>query len=486
MMFSSGRRACLHVTALLLAAYAPALAQDKQPVRVQVYLASEYSPEWARLGDTLDAADYTVTVSLASMTSENLADFDVLIVRYSRLDSTWTAPMTEAAKEFVRRGGGLLVLGHGARWADTLAASAQYPVYQANRLLKEFGFSFETAPPHCRPRGRPVLVSTEAEVSFAEYEPSEEPGVVTDTTGSGRPILAAPGGEVVAAWKSYGHGRIVAFGDPDGLVPGGANHAFIEALLALLSPRAPREGASSPPAVLWPQVRLRYRMIEVAASETALTRAQAVDLEALMRLMVRAVERITDVRCEAPVRAVALPDGAPQERPDDVVARGVTSADTFPLLAATATAVARGCLRPAVLPGALDDAWCLSIALDALTSLGYPEAMAERHRLASQFAEADPKTLKEIDPTVTQTDPSLEGLATLKAVWLLRELESRYSRSLVQHLGRAVNNLRRRAAQLDAEAFARVLERSGALGVRDFLREHGVDLKDEPPPRFGW
>ncbi len=473
------------LTALLVVVGASE-AQRERPLRVLVDLTHEYTTEWSDLGRVLDPERFHVTGSFASVSDEVLTGQDIAVVYYNRLDTEWNAVMTESAKAFVRRGGSLLVLAHGGHWVRDLSAEAAYPVYQANRLSGAFGFWFEIDPARNEVRSPVRLAGHALSEGLSEYATNSAPGILTDRSGSAEAVLLAEDGSLVLGVKRYGRGRVAACSDPGGLLPGGPNHALLEAVLEWLGPTEPREPSPLPPAVIWPEVRMQFREVRVAVPGTVMCdEEQCASFNILLRDVGQAVEELYGRRCYEALTVAVLPLGATARMPGATVVTGVTCDDLFPLLYAFAEAISRSLLGTGRLPGSFHEGLVHHLALDALTALGYPQAAVMARRYEVSLEEANALDLRTADPIHTPEDPELQRLAFARALKVLGQIETEYGPATWKRLAQLKWRDGQGNEDLDAEAFVSLLEEAWAHDIRSFLRARGVDVPGDRPPRFG-
>lgn len=172
------------------------------------------------------ALGYTVDINKEKLTGERLAEYDILILQNPA--RALEKPEQDAILHFVKRGGGLVILGQWTRgsigWNDVSRESF-------NELTQNFGFTFDAtavddnsnkAGCHCTPIVHMIKVheTTENVKNIVMYWPcslSVKDAVVLatgddDTQATG--IKESKHGEeiILAAAAEYGKGRIVVVG----------------------------------------------------------------------------------------------------------------------------------------------------------------------------------------------------------------------------------------------------------------------------------
>jgi hypothetical protein len=466
---------------LVLSLAATLGAPSEQPVRVLLDCSREYPSSWVTLAEV---PGHRLTRSYATVTDETLANQDIVVIYYNHSDLPWSAVMTEAALAFVRRGGGLLILGHGGHWRDEFAAGAKYPIYQANRLAKPFGFLFGLDPRQCYAEGALQLVPGSLAAGPTQYESTEPAGVLTDLSGSSSPLVVDGAERIVAAAKQYGQGRVVCCADPDGLAPGGPNDALLRSILAWLAPQGAR-GGELPPEWIWPEVRCGFRGVQVAVSQSYCSEEQAEALRIAANDIGVAVEGLMRDRTLARMTVAVLPPGTADTMPDARVMEGCDATDAFPLLLEVARAAVGGCMGEARLPGVLTDALEEYCALHALASLGYPQASAAMLAHARLVEDATDAERELVSPFAAPTDPALRPLALGEAYVLLQSLAERWGPGIWGDFLRTKRREHAASGPIDAEELVTLLTRAGARDARAALHEAGLEVGGEPPPRSG-
>lgn len=469
------------VLTLVLSLSAALGAPTEQPVRVLLDCSREYPAAWAPLGEV---PGHRLTRSFATVTDETLANQDVVVVYYSHSDLPWSAVMTEAALAFVRRGGGLLILGHGGHWRDGHAAGAKYPIYQANRLAKPFGFLFELDPRQCYAEGTLQAVPGPVTASPAPYAAGETAGVLTDLSGSSKPLVVDGADRAVLAAKQYGQGRVACCADPDGLAPGGPNDALLRSVLAWLAPQGPR-GEELAPESIWPEVRCEFRGVKVAVAQSFCSEEQAEALRVAVNDIGIATEALLRDRTMARATVAVFPPGTEGTMPGARVLEGCDPTDAFPLLLEVARTAVSGCMGKAPLPGVLGEALEEYCALQALADLGYPQAPATLLAHARRAEEAPAADRELANPFTVPSDPALRPLAVAEAHRLLESVADRYGPGIWLDF---LLTKRRGHASVDPigpEELVVLLTRAGAREARTILDEAGLEVGREPPPVRG-
>ncbi len=468
------------LTLYLLALQAPA-AQD--PTRVLLDCSRENPVGWSELADR---PGWHLTRSLATMSPAVLEGQDIVVVYYDRCDLTWNAVMTEAVLAFVRRGGGLLLMGHGGHWSDHYSTGAKYPVYQANRLAKPFGYLFELDAAKCHAQGDLRLVSGPLAEGLSGYEMESRAGVVNDLSGSSTRVVEDATGALVVAAKQYGLGRVVCWADPEGVAVSGPNEGLLRNVLAWLDPHARRpEGTGLPPDVIWPEERCAFRGVRVAVSESFCSEEQAEQLCKAVDEIGAAVEGLLGTRSEAAVTVAVLPPDTPERMPGARILEGCGLGHAFPVLLEIARAVVSGCVGPGLLPGRVSEALERYCALRALADLGYPEATAALQASRRLAAEASAEDRALAGPFAAEVDARLAPLAQATALAFVLEMADRYGSGLWDDLLLAKRRVHATPEPIDAEGFARLLEQVGVRDARVVLSGAGLEVNTHQPPHGG-
>ena len=490
MTLSAVRRARLALICLLIATLGvgAATAQRRGPIRVLVDQTREYSSEWMTLGDTLPAAEFLVTQSFASVSGQPLDAFDVLVVRYDTKDTVWSAPMTELVKRFVRTGGGLLLIAHGGHWYMGPSESAEHPIYQANRLASAFDFRFEIEADKLEVRGELAVSAPSAQQEITQgidtYTLTEDPGSLTDITGSAYPIVSSAGNQLVIAARGHGRGRVVACSDPKGLVPGGPNDALLRNLLTWLKPTESRPDSSPPQQLVLPSVTHRFREVGVAIPAELTTGTQLLAFEMALRDVGDALEKSIGVQSRGQHLVLVLPEGTPSLIPGAYIAEGASYSDLYPVLQAAARAIAASCVTPRQLPGMFQVAWEHHWALRTLGALGYTRATAEWQAVADRFAAIEESRLTSLDPLVVPEDREAYLDVLARTVFLMEGMETRFGADfwkIIAQRNRVSTPLAAVAPMTPAE-FGNMAQDVGGYEARQWLRERGVQVPDESRP----
>lgn len=478
---------CGYVVILALGANM-ACAQREGPVRVLVDQTREYSEEWMALGDVLPPEQFLVTQSFASVSGQPLDPFDILVVRYDQSDTVWSAPMTELVKRFVRTGGGLLLIAHGGHWYMGPRESAQYPIYQANRLAAAFDFRFEIDVDKLEVRSPLVLRAPEATQGITEgiteYAAADAPGGLADVTGSAIPVVASTSGELVIAARGYGRGRVVACSDPNGLNPGGPNEALLRRIMTWLSPTEPRPVTDPPPRLVLPEVTHRFRGVGVAIPAELTSGAQLLAFELALKDVGDAMEKTIGVESWGSYIVLVLPPGTPPLVPGAFIAHGATHNDLYPVLEAAARAIASSCFSPRQLPGMFQAAWEHYWAIKVLGGLGYTRASVAWQELTDRFRAIDADRLVTLDPLVVPEDPEVRLDALARTVFLIEGMASEFGEGFWKALAHRnrVGGLLRDFSPLSPEEFGDLVQAVGRYQARAWLRERGVGIPDESRP----
>lgn len=377
----------------LLLALVTVVAQADRPVRVYVDLSREYSDEWASLAE-VDGIE--ATVGFATPSTEVLSGYDVVVVYYNRSDAPWTAIMGEAAVTHVRRGGGLLAIGHGGHWREARPDAGRFDVYQANRLAKPLGFQFATGEGGTSVAGLLRVIPDARTEGVDRYQTAEPAGVVTDLSSTGTSLVESASGYSVLSAKTYGRGRVACCADPTGFVPGGANGSLVTAMLRWLGAAGAGSTEAVPSPVVAPEVRVRTASVSVAVSQAFCSVEGAEGLGVAVGNIASAVaSRIGNPSGEA-ARVVVLPRGAPALDGATCVAP-CSESDPWELIAACARSATDATLGLPGLPEGLDRGLVEWIALESLADLGYVRAPALLEGYRRTWREASPEEIEALD-----------------------------------------------------------------------------------------
>jgi len=162
--------------------------------------------DWKMGSDYLARSGIKYTRNMATLDSAANPDifkYDAIMIPQVYSNADFLPEEIEAVKEFVQRGGGLLLVGVGFNKPDTV----DYPIH---KLAKEFGVSFRT--------------TVQALKNFIIYEHAITVGVIEyQSEASSIGCISVPPdwdifltdtqNKIIAAAGTYGNGRVVAFAD---------------------------------------------------------------------------------------------------------------------------------------------------------------------------------------------------------------------------------------------------------------------------------
>lgn len=376
---------------------------------------------------------YEVTRSFAFLHPAMLNGVDVLVIHQATTAVPFTSEQIAAIQEFVRNGGGLLLIGNKSVWKS----SPFFPDvkgYPLNDLSEAFGVTFGdghgTPPfrthPHEITQGV-TIVDNQGLLSGLLKVDKTSTVIVTDSTG--RPVCAV---------KEFGSGRVVTIamdcfisspysGKP--LV----NVGFIQQMFKWLSfGKTTRWSNHTPPSRILPERRLVQGNVTLYYSE-ALGRRATFLLE-IFPTVYNSLARMMGLEPVGQFTVIALATGGGGYSGGQELGIGVLAKDS-----AVVMVLAHELTHSFVLPGALpgfgfNEGWASLAAIRVARQLGYgADADAERRQFESQFRSLDfDGTRLDLNTLVVPEDHAQAYMG--KAMWVIESLEKNYGADFMARL----------------------------------------------------
>ena len=459
------------------------------------------------LGTFLKTHGFFGTMSHATLEPRIYRNCDIIVTHQSWSDVGYAGEQVKSLKEFVRNGGGLLLLGYGPGYVDYAKSKAlAFDSWPINRLAGEFGFQFDAV------AGRlPVVVQahnlTEG-VQEVTYE-DKTPRLGTVTIPSEASVLLADSaGKAVLAVRTFGRGRVAVL----------TEYRFIKTIdetmnerifvnlfewLGAASPNTARFATYSAedlfpgielhkghdyelvdkpeppnwnggPDYIWPEIQINRGAITLQYAASMKKRA-----EYIVEQYPRVYETIFDLFKVEPAREMiieALPTagGGYHWTREKLVAIG-SLADDKAVVGIMGHEMVHGWGLPT--PKNFPHGWTAFTDdyLETNLKLKPPEKIAEewKQELAT-VTKVDPQ-LDSLDVTESTADPVRQRILDKKVGWMLKELEKKYGLAFFSRL--AMIYRQRSPERIDVETYE-------DLPIDDFIYYASLAAAEDLYPWF--
>jgi len=418
---------------------------------------------------------YEATRSLATITPELLSCADVLVIEQVTTSVPFTSAQISAVKDFVLRGGGLLIIGKKSPWGP----SEYYPEvkdYPLNSLSEVFGVSFiegyGTAPFQVTSGGLlPGVTVFDTQGSM--------PGLLKTMDNSCRVVVSDSAGEPLFVMKTFGAGHVAVCGEdnfiyaPFGKNP--INKEFVKQLFIWLScNKTTRNASYTAPERILPEKKILQGTITLYYPESLGTAASY--LTAYYPVIYNHLVAIMGVEPVYNFTIIALATGGGGYSGGQELGIGVLAKYSY-VIGVFAHELTHSFVCPGGLPGAFGEGWATLAAERVLTLMGYEQdARNERQLYNTEFAKMDPdyKTLNLNNNNISQG----EIMAYMgKAMWTIESLEKYYGSDFMFRLMR----LHRQQVQSGAvsqpvtmDQFINMAGTAAGADLKPFFREIGT------------
>lgn len=397
----------------------------ERPFRILIDQSHDYTFlwEWKFGSDYLSRIGIKYCTNLATLDSTanpDLFKFDAIFIPQVWSNAEFLPDEIQQLKEFVSRGGGLLLNGVAYNKPDT----SDFPMY---KLAKEFGVHYD---PDITALHSFQIFEHEITQGVTEYQ-TEANTIGTITVPAGWDTLITDSrGKIIGATGTYGKGRVMAFADHF-LINWDAthNHTFVENIAKWLSANlAGRDSTFHPVSKIYPENVFKQGIVTYKYAKNLEQRTMFLH-DKYDSVMVFLEENM-GVDCIYNLIIIALASGGGGYSGGQEVGIGVLASDEF-TLAVYAHELTHSHQHPGGEPGWMGEGWAVMSAERTLRKFRRKyEAWAqnEYQSCMNLFHQYDPMG-KTLDLDAYGSSAPIAAY-TGKFMWLIENLESKYGKEL--------------------------------------------------------
>lgn len=397
----------------------------ERPFRILIDQSHDYTFlwEWKFGSDYLSRIGIKYSTNLATLDSTvnpDLFKFDAILIPQVWSNAEFLPEEIENLKEFVSRGGGLLLNGVAYEKPDT----SDFPMY---RLAKEFGVHYD---PDIA--ALPSFKIFEHEITNGVTEYQTEANIIGTMTVPAEwdTLLTDSRGKIIGAAGIYGKGRVMAFADHF-LINWDVthNHAFVENIVKWLSANlAGRDSSFHPVSKIYPENIIKQGVVSYKYAKNLEQRTMFLHdkYDSVMVFL----EESMGVDCIYDLIIIALASGGGGYSGGQEVGIGVLASDEF-TLAVFAHELTHSHQHPGGEPGWMGEGWAVMSAERTLRKFGGKYeiwAQNEYQSCMDLFHQNDPMG-KMLDLDAYGSSAPIAAY-TGKFMWLIEDLESKYGNEL--------------------------------------------------------